>query len=58
MNDYAMLGEEVIAPAAAVARPVIAEVQTNRELLAFENHVSIYPNSASLFIAGLLFIVP
>src|SRR6202030_3821833 len=33
----------------AVARPVIAEVQTNRELVSFENHVSIYPNSASLF---------
>src|SRR5205807_8199999 len=32
----------------AVARPVIAEVQTNRELVSFENHVSIYPNSASL----------
>src|ERR1700739_4124540 len=32
----------------AVARPVIAEVQTNRELLSFENHVSIYSNSASL----------
>jgi hypothetical protein len=44
----------------AVARPVIAEVQTNPELLPFENHVSIYPDSASLvfFIAGLLFIVP
>jgi hypothetical protein len=28
---------------------VIAEVQTNRELVSFENHVSIYPNSASLF---------
>src|SRR5712664_3639239 len=33
----------------AVARPVIAEVQTNRELVSFENHVFIYPNSASLF---------
>src|SRR5712664_2446768 len=33
----------------AVARPLIAEVQTNRELVSFENHVSIYPNSASLF---------
>src|SRR5437879_5202642 len=33
----------------AVARPVIAEVQTKRELLPFENHVSHYPNSASLF---------
>src|SRR5271166_397829 len=32
----------------AVARPLIAEVQTNRELLPFENHVSIYPNNASL----------
>src|SRR5437667_10617520 len=39
----------------AVARPAIAEVQTNRELVSFENHVSIYPNSARLFIAGLLF---
>jgi len=33
----------------AVARPVIAEVQTNRELVSFENRVSIYLNSASLF---------
>src|SRR6266853_3994135 len=33
----------------AVVRPAIAEVHTNRELLSFENHVSIYPNSASLF---------
>src|SRR5258708_30589810 len=32
----------------AEARPAIAEVQTNRELVSFENHVSIYPNSASL----------
>src|ERR1700751_6060684 len=32
----------------AVARPVIAEVQTNRELVSFENRLSIYPNSASL----------
>jgi hypothetical protein len=28
---------------------VIAEVQTNRDLVSFENRVSIYPNSASLF---------
>src|SRR5712691_915358 len=33
----------------AVARPAIAEVHTNRELVSFENHVSIYPNSANLF---------
>src|SRR6266853_2067362 len=33
----------------AVERPAIAEVQTNREFVSFENHVSIYPNSASLF---------
>ena len=33
----------------AVARPAIAEVQTNRELVPIENHVSIYPNSASFF---------
>src|SRR5712675_1817539 len=33
----------------AVARPVIAEVQTNRELVSFENRASIYLNSASLF---------
>src|SRR5271169_5552747 len=33
----------------AVARPAIAEVHTNRELVSFENHVSIYMNSASLF---------
>src|SRR5437016_7736111 len=33
----------------AVVRPTIAEVQTNRELVSFENHVSIYANSVSLF---------
>src|SRR6202790_638595 len=33
----------------AVARPVIAKVQTNRELVSFENRVLIYPNGASLF---------
>src|ERR1017187_1480862 len=33
----------------AVERPAITKVQTNRELVSFENHVSIYPNSASLF---------
>src|SRR5947208_14524684 len=33
----------------AVTRPAIAEVHTNRELVSFENHVSIYSNSASLF---------
>src|ERR1700731_438323 len=33
----------------AVARPAIAEVQTNREFVSFETPVSIYPNSASLF---------
>src|SRR5258707_15615503 len=33
----------------AVVRPAIAEVQTNRELVSFENHLSIYANSASLF---------
>src|SRR6202163_3099311 len=33
----------------AVERPAIAEVQTNREFVSFQNHVSIYPNSASLF---------
>src|ERR1700740_1407287 len=32
----------------AVERPAIAEVQTNRELVSFENHVSIYADSASL----------
>src|SRR6266576_5713801 len=32
----------------AVVRPAIAEVQTNRELVSFENHVSFYANSASL----------
>src|SRR6266566_3972886 len=32
----------------AVVRPAIAEVHTNRELVSFENHVSIYSNSASL----------
>src|SRR6266403_4545479 len=33
----------------AVTRPAIAEVHTSRELVSFENHVSIYPNSANLF---------
>src|SRR3981189_842544 len=33
----------------AVERPAIAEVQTNREFVSFENHVSLDPNSASLF---------
>src|SRR6266478_6417630 len=33
----------------AVTRPAIAEVHTNRELVSFENHVSIYANSANLF---------
>src|SRR5882762_10430832 len=33
----------------AVVRPAIAEVHTNRELVSFENHLSIYANSASLF---------
>src|SRR5258708_28997009 len=33
----------------AVARPVIAEVHTNRELVSFENLVSNRPHSASLF---------
>src|ERR1700732_2484374 len=42
-NDFARFIQN------AVARPAIAEVQTNRELVSFENHVSIYPNSASLF---------
>src|SRR5271163_960429 len=32
-----------------VERPTISQIQTNRELLPFENHVSLYPNSASLF---------
>jgi hypothetical protein len=42
----------------AVALPVIAEVQTYRELLSIENHVSIYPNSASLFHSRSPFLVP
>src|ERR1700746_1202594 len=42
-NDFARFIQN------AVERPAIAEVQTNRELVSFENHVSIYPNSASLF---------
>src|ERR1700674_2653964 len=33
----------------AVERPAITKVQTNRELVSFENHVSIYPNGVSLF---------
>src|ERR1700687_3485485 len=32
-----------------VERPAISEVQTHGELVSFENHVSIYLNSASLF---------
>src|SRR5216683_4442429 len=32
----------------AEVRRAIAEVHTNRELVSFENHVSIYANSASL----------
>src|SRR3989440_8377837 len=42
-NDFARFIQN------AVVRPAIAEVHTNRELVSFENHVSIYPNSASLF---------
>src|ERR1700736_4995480 len=42
----------------AVERPAIAEVQTNRELVSFENHVSIYPNSASLFHSRSPFFAP
>jgi len=42
----------------AVARPAIAEVQTNRELVSFENRVFIYPNSASLFYSRSPFLVP
>jgi hypothetical protein len=42
----------------AVARPVIAEVQTNRELLPIENHVPLTRTVLVFFIAGLLFIVP
>src|SRR4249920_714034 len=41
-NDFARFIQN------AVARPVIAEVHTKRELLSFENHVSIFPNSVSL----------
>src|SRR5260370_544678 len=41
-NDFARFIQN------AVARPAIAEVQTNRELVSFENHVFIYPNSASV----------
>src|SRR5467141_3967162 len=33
----------------AVERPAISDVQTNRGLVSCENHVSSYPNSASLF---------
>src|SRR5271157_965239 len=42
----------------AVARQVITEVQTNRELVSFENHVSFYPNSASLFHSRSPFFAP
>src|ERR1700747_2920892 len=41
-NDFARFIQN------AVARPLIAEVHTNRELVSFENHVSIYSNGASL----------
>src|SRR5215469_6039036 len=42
-NDFACFIQNT------VERPAIAEVHTNRQLVPFENHVSIYPNSASLF---------
>src|ERR1700682_6318963 len=42
----------------AVVRPAIAEVQTNRELVSFENHLSIYANSASLFHSRSPFLAP
>src|SRR6266481_4944398 len=42
-NDFACFIQNT------VERPAIAKVQTNREFVSFENHVSIYPNSASLF---------
>src|SRR5882762_5369530 len=42
----------------AVVRPAIAEVHTNGELVSFENHVSIYPNSASLLHSRSPFLAP
>src|SRR3989440_427939 len=42
----------------AVTRPAIAEVHTNGELVSFENHVSIYPNSASLLHSRSPFLAP
>src|SRR5882724_669811 len=42
----------------AVVRPAIAEVQSNRDLVSFENHVSIYANSASLFHSRSPFLAP
>src|SRR6266850_3390619 len=42
-NDFACFIQNT------VERPAIAKVHTNREFVSFENHVSIYPNSASLF---------
>src|SRR5580658_11293791 len=41
----------------AVARPAISQIQTDRELVSFENHVSLYPNSASLFHSRSPFLV-
>src|SRR2546426_6627090 len=42
----------------AVVRPAIAEVHTNGELVSFENHVSIYANSASLLHSRSPFLAP
>src|ERR1700683_1006510 len=40
-----------------VERPAISQIQTDRELVSFENHVSLSPNSASLFHSRSPFLV-
>src|ERR1700683_1971427 len=40
-----------------VERPAISQIQTDRELVSFENHVSLCPNSASLFHSRSPFLV-
>jgi hypothetical protein len=42
----------------SAARPAIAEVHTNRELVSFENMFPFTRTVLIFFIAGLLFIVP
>ncbi len=44
----------------AIERPAISQIETYRELVPLENHVSIYPGTVLVFFtsAGLLFFVP